>query len=93
MLKKYWLTVSLFFITSISFACADGTISYNGACYRDFKPIESDNIPEVRPSDEKPPKDKMPSYEREGIKADPGIRAAEPSTPVANDYSGERNQK
>jgi len=73
--------------------CAEGTIEYNGNCYRNFKPLESDNIPEVRPSDEKPPKDKMPSYEREGIKADPGIRAAEPSTPVANDYSGERNQK
>jgi len=93
MLKKYWLTVSLFFITSISFACADGTISYNGACYRDFKPIESDNIGEVQPSDEKPPRSGLPSWQDPHIHADMGIRAVEPSTTVAHDYVGERDQK
>jgi len=72
--------------------CPTGTVEYRGDCYADPK-AETDNIPSVKPSDERPPADKMPSYEREGIKADPGIRAAEPSTPVANDYSGERNQK
>ena len=77
--------------------CAEGTIEYRGDCYRNFRPTEDSNtdypVRRQWESDEKPPTDKMPSWEREGIKADPGIRAAEPSTPVANDYSGERNQK
>jgi len=77
--------------------CAEGTIEYRGDCYRNFRP-EEDSTTEypVRrqwESDEKPPSDKMPSYEREGIHADPGIRATEPSTTTAHDYKAERDQR
>ena len=54
--------------------CAEGTIEYRGDCYRNFRPTEDSNtdypVRRQWESDDKPPKDKMPSYEREGIHAD-----------------------
>jgi hypothetical protein len=59
----------LLFISSIAMACDKGCTEYEGNCACDQKPI-IDNTPEAKPSDEKPPSDKMPSYQREGIHAD-----------------------
>jgi hypothetical protein len=46
-------------------ACPKGSFEYNGECAVDIQPITAEA---VKPSDEKPPSDKMPSYQREGIK-------------------------
>ena len=87
MFKK---TVSLLFLTSSVFAapvtCGKGSFEYRGECVVDIPPITAEA---VLPSDEVPPKDKMPSWQREGItvieapnladadaKADAEIRAA-----------------
>ena len=46
--------------------CSTGTMKYQDVCVAELVP---ESAPAVKPSDEKPPKDKMPSYEREGVKA------------------------
>lgn len=43
--------------------CPKGSSEWNGGCVVDIAP---EVAPPVQPSDEKPPSDKMPSYEREG---------------------------
>lgn len=50
---------------SWSWACPKGSTEYEGNCVVDIKP---ETGPSVVPSAERPPKDKMPSYQREGIK-------------------------
>jgi len=58
--------------------CPTGTVEYRGDCYADPK-AETDNIPSVKPSDERPPSEKLPSYQR------PGIHADEPQSLSAQD--------
>lgn len=50
-------------------ACDPGCEEHYGVCACDQKPV-ADTTPPIQPSDEEPPKDKMPSYQREGVKAD-----------------------
>ncbi len=45
--------------------CPKGSYEYRGDCVLDIQP---ETAKSVQPSDEKPPKDKMPSYQREGVK-------------------------
>lgn len=47
--------------------CNQGCEYVGGVCACDQVP---ETAPSVKPSDELPPKDKMPSYQRENIKAD-----------------------
>jgi hypothetical protein len=49
-------------------ACDKGCEDHEGTCACDPSPAEQ--AASVAPSNEKPPQDKMPSYEREGIHAD-----------------------
>jgi hypothetical protein len=63
---KTWFV--LMFISTPVLACPAGTIDLEGNCAIVDAPPAETAVP-VKPSDEKPPKDKMPSYEREGVKA------------------------
>ncbi len=58
------IAIALLFSSSVSVGCPQGYFEYKGDCQADIKPISA---PAVRPSDEKPPSDKMPSYQREGV--------------------------
>ena len=44
--------------------CGPGSYEYRGECQADIQP---EIATPVQPSDEKPPTDKMPSYQREGV--------------------------
>lgn len=62
---KSLFVAGLLFVPVTAFAaCPAGTTPYKDTCVYDLVP----NIaPSVLPSDEKPPSDKMPSYQREGV--------------------------
>jgi hypothetical protein len=47
--------------------CERGCVMYEGACACDQA---AEAAPWVKPGDDSPPSDKMPSYQREGIHAD-----------------------
>lgn len=51
-------------LTAAAVACGPGSYAFKDTCVVDIQPIAE---PSVKPSDEKPPTDKMPSYQREGI--------------------------
>lgn len=77
---------------ALGFTCQKGYIPSDtpGVC------VEAPALPVENPawvSDEKPPSDKMPSYEREGIKILNVPRGVEPSTTTAHDYQAESNGK
>lgn len=61
---KYLLIVLLLVPVSLV-ACPKGSYEYNGGCEMDIQPQQA---PSVKPSEERPPSDKMPSYQREGVK-------------------------
>lgn len=63
-----WVLIVLLLAAPV-LACPKDTTEYKGACYAEIEP-QKDTTPSVVPSDEKPPKDKMPSYQREGVHAD-----------------------
>lgn len=48
----------------VAVACPKGSYEYNGGCEYDIQP---EIAAPVKPSSEKPPSDKMPSYQREGV--------------------------
>lgn len=54
----------IMFLAVAIFACDKGCFIYRGECACDIAP---ETAPVVKPSDEKPPSDKMPSYQREGV--------------------------
>lgn len=56
-------TLLLLFIPTVALSCKAGFVPTDvpGICQ------EADVTDAVKPSDEKPPSDKMPSYQREGI--------------------------
>jgi hypothetical protein len=58
------LTVALLCLASVAYPCPKGSEPYQDTCVYDIQP---ETAPPVKPSEEKPPKDKMPSYEREGV--------------------------
>ncbi len=51
-------------VMSLAVVCAPGSYQYKDGCVVDIQP---EIAQPVKPSDEKPPSDKMPSYQREGI--------------------------
>lgn len=51
-------------LPGVSLACGKNEYEYNGECVVDIKPITA---AAVVPSDEKPPTDKMPSYQRADV--------------------------
>ncbi len=55
-------------VASNVIACNVGCYEYQGNCACEQRPADSD-ASSIKPSDEKPPTDKMPSYQREGIVA------------------------
>jgi hypothetical protein len=60
--------VVLLCCASWSFACGKGCSEYQGVCACDIAPEKAPDVDSSKwTSDEKPPRDKMPSYEREGI--------------------------
>ncbi len=61
-----YLLIALLSIPAIS--CQNGCTEYQGSCACDAVPEKA--VQTIQPSDEKPPTDKMPSYQREGIVAD-----------------------
>lgn len=51
-----------------SFGCPAGSTEYEGVCAAN---LQAEKVVQTFvPSDEKPPSDKMPSYQREGVHAD-----------------------
>lgn len=64
MRRTFWLAVLL--VTPIAgMACPKGSVEWHGDCAVDIQP---EIAKPVVPSDEKPPSDKMPSYQREDVK-------------------------
>ncbi len=62
---KTIIVILLLSVSSAWATCNTGCYEYNGICACDIRPISA---PPVQPSDEKPPRDKMPSYQRDGVK-------------------------
>lgn len=58
-----WLVVFLFLPASVV-ACPKNSTPYQDTCVYDIQP---EIAKPVQPSEEKPPTDKMPSYQREGV--------------------------
>ncbi len=71
--KQFFIQVVAFVLAWVALpfllACDKGCENHNGVCACDQLPV-ADTTPQAKPSDEKPPQDKMPSYQREGIHAD-----------------------
>lgn len=61
--------IAVLFLAVPAVACPTGTLAYEGVCAADPRPAVV-AVDYVKPSDEKPPTNKMPSYQREGIHAD-----------------------
>lgn len=61
---KILLVLLLLPVSAQAVNCGKDAYEYRGECVADIKPITAEP---VKPSDEKPPEDKMPSYQREGI--------------------------
>lgn len=65
---KRALLLGMLLVAQSAAACNKGCEEHQGVCACDQKP---DAAPDVQAaSEEQPPKDKMPSYQREGIHAD-----------------------
>ena len=62
------LAVVVVLVTGMTWACPKGTEEHEGACAALLAPYEGPGADIA--SKEKPPTDKMPSYQREGIHAD-----------------------
>jgi hypothetical protein len=59
-----WIVLTLL-VPGVALAvCSKGQSEWRGECVVDLVPL---GAPAVKPSDEVPPSDKMPSYQREGI--------------------------
>ena len=65
-MRETILSLLLLSVPATAVNCPKGSTEYGGVCASDQTP---EGGPSAKPSDEKPPQDKMPSYEREGIKA------------------------
>lgn len=62
--------LAVLFLAVPAMACPTGTVEWERGCAAIPAPKDTVAVPEVKPSTEKPPQDKMPSYQREGIHAD-----------------------
>lgn len=59
------LLLVLLFVPVVAVACGKNESEWNGGCVVDLKPQIAEP---VKPSDEKLPEGKMPSYQREDVK-------------------------
>jgi len=84
--------VILLLLASTVLACPTGTVPWEGNCAADPKAAIVINNSGL-PSDEKPPTDKMPSWQREGVHVDEAKPGVEPSTGTAHDYGAEQEQR
>lgn len=57
--------MTLLFVPAVAMGCPKGSYEYRGDCEVDIQP---EIAQPVKPSEERPPADKMPSYQREGVK-------------------------
>jgi hypothetical protein len=88
---KKWI-VALLFVPAAAVACKEGFVPSDtpGVCIE--KAVDKPMNP-AWVSDEKPPKDKMPSYEREGVHAVNAPPGVEPGSGTAHDFAAESNGK
>jgi hypothetical protein len=62
-----WIVIVLLMIVPVLADCPKGTTPYKeGVCTADIQP-ETDTTPEVKPSNEKPPRNPQPAYERNDV--------------------------
>lgn len=61
---KSLIVLSLLLVSGFAVACDKGCFAFKDTCACDAEPYQAET---VKPSDEKPPSDKMPSYQREGV--------------------------
>lgn len=58
------LIAALLLLPVVAVACPNGTTPFKDTCVVELEPYKATP---VKPSDELPPDDKMPSYQREGV--------------------------
>jgi hypothetical protein len=80
--------LAVLFLTVPAVACDKGCYPYEGICACDQRPDTSTvQGEEVQPSAEKPPDEKMPSYER------PEVHADTPASEIAKDIAKDNEKK
>ena len=77
-----WILLT-FLLSSNAGACDSGCTPYQGTCACDQKP---EPAPSVKPSDEKPPRSGMPSYQ------DPSVKATTPSNLTVQDMKWDQER-
>lgn len=92
-MKTVFLIVIM--LPTFALACPRGSVEYQGSCAIELTPAESPTAADSAKwvSDEKPPKDKMPSYEREGIKIVNAPSGVEQPKDTAHDMQAEAKQQ
>lgn len=83
-------------LQGVAVACKSNEIEVGGNCAAMPTPEDQTLAPMVPTSNEKPPADKMPSYQREGIHADmplPQTAEQEKDKQVARDVKAEAAQR
>lgn len=73
-----WALIVVALVASNAVACGTGCFDYNGSCACDQKPAVAQESYAV-PSDEKPPRSRMPSYQ------DPSVKVDSPASLIAQD--------
>ncbi len=70
-MKNWKLLIVILLTSPVVLACEKGCVEYQGNCACDAPANKAETVTDASViSDEKPPQDKMPSYQREGIHAD-----------------------
>lgn len=87
------IILAVLFISQLAFACPTDSFEREGGCVAEPQPSESALAPMIAVSNEKPPADKMPSYQREGIHVDDAKPGVEQSATTQHDLKGEREQR
>lgn len=88
--KQSSAAIVLMLIPALALACPKGSYEYKGDCEYDIMP---ETAKPVQPSDELPPKDKMPSWQREDTHVVSVPMGVEPGTDTAHDFAAESNGK
>lgn len=81
-----WMLLAVALVASEAAACDKGCVDYEGTCACDAPAEKAPSIQAV--SDEKPPEEKMPSYQRDGVHAD-----MPPSTAAQDALSDEQKSQ
>lgn len=80
-----WFLVIVALFASNAMACNIGCSEYQGICACEQKPIP-DTTPPVQPSDDKPAKSGMPSWQ------DPSVKAAFPQSLIYEDSKADQDR-